>query len=466
MKISKRTCIDVIAVFSFLLLLVGCSSTEEAGTSLGKMTMYPVKITRVSTNDDSGFVISGTTDAPEGAKIFAKSPVNVDTDNEANPANSDNDSYEKVSSNGKFKIIINSEHLKTSGEKLKIGQTVQVKIFAVTGYKEKFEDADISGNLSKLLKKSNVKWTNLKVDKKIHSQSKDSDKVIDKKNEDIMPSSLKIYPVQIVKTETDDDGNFILSGSTTAPTNAKLFAQASKFNEEVDIASQVDNDETYPKVKNGKFQIILQASDIFEDTDKIKDGATTNVKIFAVTGYNLPYEDAEIHGGLLQALKKANISNISMKADKKIADYWKDDDSSDSNNSKSDTKNNKSSSDDSSKQSSKSRSKANDSKQEKINIALQILQKNYAGQASVEYKDKMFEIKPNFDGASNIVLMVKSGDRETWDKLTNSIDKVSKTLYEDIELDIPVAIVNPANSDKVLYTSLDGESVYNFADDN
>ena len=117
-------------------------------------------------------------------------------------------------------------------------------------------------------------------------------------------------------------------------------------------------------------------------------------------------------------------------------------------NSKSDTKNNKSSSDDSSKQSSKSRSKANDSKQEKINIALQILQKNYAGQASVEYKDKMFEIKPNFDGASNIVLMVKSGDRETWDKLTNSIDKVSKTLYEDIELDIPVAIVNPANSDK------------------
>ena len=81
--------------------------------------MYPVKITRVSTNDDSEFVISGTTDAPEGAKILAKSPVKDDTDNEANPANSDNDSYEKVSSNGKFKIIINSEHLKTSGEKLK-----------------------------------------------------------------------------------------------------------------------------------------------------------------------------------------------------------------------------------------------------------------------------------------------------------------------------------------------------------
>lgn len=110
------------------------------------------------------------------------------------------------------------------------------------------------------------------------------------------------------------------------------------------------------------------------------------------------------------------------------------------------------------------------SKQAKINKAVSIMQENYEGQADVYYdsENKAIAIKPTTQDFEDAVIAVLDGDasESDWHDLTDSIDELSKTVYEDVHIKTPIAIVNPENTDKVLYASYDGTTLYDVMDDN
>ena len=110
------------------------------------------------------------------------------------------------------------------------------------------------------------------------------------------------------------------------------------------------------------------------------------------------------------------------------------------------------------------------SKQAKINKAVSIMQDNYEGQADVYYdkENDAIAIKPTTEDFEEAVIAVLDGDasESDWHTLTDSIDYLSKTVYEDVHIKTPIAIVNPENTDKVLYASYDGTTLYDVMDDN
>ncbi|WP_242363733.1 hypothetical protein [Limosilactobacillus antri] len=110
------------------------------------------------------------------------------------------------------------------------------------------------------------------------------------------------------------------------------------------------------------------------------------------------------------------------------------------------------------------------SKRAKIDKAVSIMQENYEGQADVYYdsENDAIAIKPTTQDFEEAVIAVIDGDasKSDWHKLTDSIDDLSKTVYEDVHIKTPIAIVNPENTDKVLYASYDGTTLYDVMDDN
>lgn len=100
--------------------------------------------------------------------------------------------------------------------------------------------------------------------------------------------------------------------------------------------------------------------------------------------------------------------------------------------------------------------------------ALVLLRKNYKGQAKVWFDaaDKAFMIKPTSEDFKEEMLdIVADQDTDDWKQLTNSIDAVSRSLYKNVGLADFVSIVNPDNPDKVLYSSLNGKTAYDFLKD-
>ena len=110
------------------------------------------------------------------------------------------------------------------------------------------------------------------------------------------------------------------------------------------------------------------------------------------------------------------------------------------------------------------------SKRSRINKAVSIMQDNYEGQADVYYdkENDAIAIKPTTEDFEEAVIAVLDGDasESDWHTLTDSIDDLSKTVYEDVHIKTPIAIVNPENTDKVLYASYDGTTLYDVMDDN
>ena len=97
--------------------------------------------------------------------------------------------------------------------------------------------------------------------------------------------------------------------------------------------------------------------------------------------------------------------------------------------------------------------------------ALVLLRKSYKGQAKVWFDaaDKAFMIKPTSEDFKEEMLdIVADQDTDDWKQLTNSIDAVSRSLYKNVGLADFVSIVNPDNPDKVLYSSLNGKTAYDF----
>ena len=100
--------------------------------------------------------------------------------------------------------------------------------------------------------------------------------------------------------------------------------------------------------------------------------------------------------------------------------------------------------------------------------ALVLLKKSYKGQAKVWFDadDKAFMIQPTSEDFKEELLdVVQSQDTDDWKQLTDSIDAVSRSLYKNVKLADFVSIVNPDNPDKVLYSSLNGKTAYDFLKD-
>lgn len=100
--------------------------------------------------------------------------------------------------------------------------------------------------------------------------------------------------------------------------------------------------------------------------------------------------------------------------------------------------------------------------------ALVLLKKSYKGQAKVWFDadNKAFMIKPTSEDFKEEMLdIVADQDTDDWKQLTNSIDAVSRSLYKNVGLADFVSIVNPDNPDKVLYSSLNGKTAYDFLKD-
>lgn len=100
--------------------------------------------------------------------------------------------------------------------------------------------------------------------------------------------------------------------------------------------------------------------------------------------------------------------------------------------------------------------------------ALVLLKKSYKGQAKVWFDadNKAFMIQPTSEDFKEELLdIVQSQDTDDWKQLTDSIDAVSRSLYKNVKLADFVSIVNPDNPDKVLYSSLNGKTAYDFLKD-
>lgn len=138
-----------------------------------KLTLYPVSITSVKGKSDD-LILSGTTNAPDGAKIL----VSYDTDqNIAEEA--DDIGYAKVKNN-KFKAAVYDDLLDdANGNKaLAKNPTISLQVFAVQGYTQSDEDIDFTNNLKRELKKQNIARTKItlpdKVLKELHVKTASS----------------------------------------------------------------------------------------------------------------------------------------------------------------------------------------------------------------------------------------------------------------------------------------------------
>ncbi|VDG18586.1 putative capsid protein [Lactobacillus acidophilus NCFM] [Lactiplantibacillus mudanjiangensis] len=101
--------------------------------------------------------------------------------------------------------------------------------------------------------------------------------------------------------------------------------------------------------------------------------------------------------------------------------------------------------------------------------ALAILKENYKGVAKVTYdsKNKVFEIDPTSDSFKSTMVDLVDGNvsKSEWKKLTDSIDAVSKSTSKNVDSQISVGLVNPANTSKMLYMSKAGVTLYDFLND-
>ncbi|MBN3483022.1 capsid protein [Lactobacillus acidophilus] len=108
------------------------------------------------------------------------------------------------------------------------------------------------------------------------------------------------------------------------------------------------------------------------------------------------------------------------------------------------------------------------SDEEKEAASLLLLRKNFKGKAKVWYDsdNKAFMIQPTgTEFKEELLDIIATQDTSDWKDLTDSMDSLSRSLYNNLQLADFVSIVNPDNPDKVLYSSLNGHSEYDFLKD-
>lgn len=140
-----------------------------------KLTLYPVSITSVKGKSDD-LILSGTTNAPDGAKIL----VSYDTDdNLAEEASEYDAGYAKVKNN-KFKAAVYDDYFDddNGNKSLSKDPTVSLQIFAVQGYSQSSDTMGFTNNLKRELKKQNIARTKITLPdtvlKKLHVKTASS----------------------------------------------------------------------------------------------------------------------------------------------------------------------------------------------------------------------------------------------------------------------------------------------------
>lgn len=155
------------------------SATKSTQVSDSKKEIYSVEIKDIKVDEDGYLLVTGRTDAPNGALVLAQSV----TDNDINQASSEDGNLVKVK-NSKFKIYLNTVCLYDT-TKLKVGQKLKIKVFATIGYKIK--ENEFSVKLKKALKKATIEPVIFKATKelckKVNDDSDDDSKSLEAKKE-------------------------------------------------------------------------------------------------------------------------------------------------------------------------------------------------------------------------------------------------------------------------------------------
>lgn len=169
-----------LTLLSFLvcLIIAGCGTKKAekpAYTAYKGMKIYPVKVTSIGKQDHE-LVIKGTTKAPEGAKILVKALDAPDfaKDNNMGISNTgDGETFARVE-NHKVNTQINNLYETVKDDaKLAVANTpIHFKVFAVTGYDEKFEKP-LTTSVEIGMEKAKIKTTTYKVDKEFSKYNKD-----------------------------------------------------------------------------------------------------------------------------------------------------------------------------------------------------------------------------------------------------------------------------------------------------
>ncbi|MBA2913406.1 hypothetical protein [Limosilactobacillus frumenti] len=121
----KKLCFMFICFLT--VILAGCGNK----VSSGKSDIYKVDVTKTTVNAADHWIVSGTTSAPDGAKIVAQGPAKL------NAASKINDyAWAKVK-NGKFKAEISPRLVLDVAKSHK----VKVYLFAITNYKKEVADS-------------------------------------------------------------------------------------------------------------------------------------------------------------------------------------------------------------------------------------------------------------------------------------------------------------------------------------
>lgn len=128
-------------------------------------------------------------------------------------------------------------------------------------------------------------------------------------------------------------------------------------------------------------------------------------------------------------------------------------------------------SDSSENSSQSSKPKPHLTKKQRINKEIKRGQKIYEGKAKVAYNKEWnaITITPTSQSfTASVVDVISNGDgqSQSWKDLTNTLKDLSTAVIERTKIaNISVALVNPNNPDKVLYTACNGRTTYDLAKD-
>ena len=259
-----------------------------------------------------------------------------------------------------------------------------------------------------------------------------------KKNGQATYKGLTVYSAKVKSVRTNSiTGAITVKGSTSAPDNAKVLIQPS-LAQYKDMNTAGNAKENYAKVKNHKFSATILNGLFLTNKKHISRNQKIKMTVFAVSGYKEKYNKYNINADLREAIKKSEIKPITFKVDEGFVNFYGDAlDRADG---------------------------KKDSQSSLINATVDAMNESFHGDAKFGYdaKKKTFTFVPTNDTGKEVVKEITSGeDSSSWSDLTKVIDQISKGTYEDMDLKIPLSLIDPSDN-RILYTSLDGKATYDF----
>ncbi|MGM9907603.1 hypothetical protein [Limosilactobacillus sp.] len=109
------------------------------------------------------------------------------------------------------------------------------------------------------------------------------------------------------------------------------------------------------------------------------------------------------------------------------------------------------------------------SKRSRIRAAVADMQDHFGDEADVYYdkENDVIAIKPTSQEFEDETIAVLDGEESEsdWNDMTSALDDLSESLHDNLRIKTPLAIVNPENTDKVLYMTYNGETLYDVMND-